>query len=77
VATPRSGPSDGLDEFIAGAEDSGAKVTRDTVAGHDAARIDAADGSKFVAAVKGCHIVLVIAPNERIVQQIASAVFTT
>jgi hypothetical protein len=50
-------------------------VRRETVAGHDAARIENQDGSRLVAAVKGCHLLLVIAVDEEVVQGVAPAVF--
>jgi hypothetical protein len=75
VAIPRSSAADGLDDYVAGAKESGRDVTRETLAGHDAARIENPDGSKLLATVKGCHIVIVIAPDETIVKRVAPAVF--
>jgi hypothetical protein len=77
ISIKRSGPQDDLDDYIAGARESGRPVRREQIGGREAAWVENEDGSRIATAIKGCHFLLVLGDTDAIVRQVAPAVFGT
>ena len=65
-----------LDDFADGVRRVGGTVRRERVSGREAAFFESTEGGKGAAAIKGCHLVMIVgAHNERSLRRLAPAVF--
>jgi hypothetical protein len=75
LAVPLEDEPNALEDFAGGAAGSGKPVRREDVAGHDVRWVDYGTDGTIAVSLKGCHLVWVVAADEKTVRRLAEAVF--